>query len=597
MARCRPRAGDACGGGASAGACGAVGAAPMSSPGKVHLDARLPQQCAGGPGVVGSRGYGGGSSSSSAAAVAAPAAPSAPALGRWSGARPLSLAELQNLGALASGSSVASARGVATDDTPLSATTHHSLAKAPRDARAAPASVLPAAAGAPMAAVAPAPKARPSIPVGVEAIVETAVEAPTRSDMVVKAAAARAAEPVLSASEAQSGVWPEAAVPAVALAVAPAFASPAVPAAQTLAASAIAAPAVAAAPAPAHAHAAAAAMLPAARGAPAPMPAEAALGAPAKSAVPAISVTLAARGAPQAQPAARCAEYGVGAAVQVLRSSGLWTPATILGSRCEPDGYVYDVQVDGGNWKAGVPAAQLKLANAAAADAITEGTAGTGLAACPAPERPEDAAAPEAGLIASAALAPLPQVAPTDETSTSGCVAPRRMLRVQVGRLEFEGSGGLGFQGLLESAGFRVTARLGGRGERRFDDGAPMTSKQELRYTKTVSENGNYGAVIGCSFDEALDLAWPPENPPEQVAVDIWLERQTVVEQFDRLLDAFGFGNGLPEFDRIWVGRAVAQLPPDGVDAVPFAWPVLADAAHEGPLPKSLSLGVEWVML
>lgn len=171
-------------------------------------------------------------------------------------------------------------------------------------------------------------------------------------------------------------------------------------------------------------------------------------------------------------------------------------------------------------------------------------------------------------------------------------------VRIYLGTLDFQGGsalGGFGLSGLFETAGFRIQVHLGAQPHKRWLDDGPATHKQVLKYGRVVTNEGRYGSRICCEFDEAFDLPWPGELRPEQVVADIWLERRTVVEQLDSILDSVGLGNDLPDFERIWAGRAVASLPAQGEDALPRAWPVAADSSLSGPLPRALSVGVEWV--
>jgi hypothetical protein len=185
-----------------------------------------------------------------------------------------------------------------------------------------------------------------------------------------------------------------------------------------------------------------------------------------------------------------------------------------------------------------------------------------------------------------------------------GCEAPppaatqgaQTCVRTYLGTLEFQGFGGLGFQGLFESAGFRVLVQLGSQAKKRWmgDDG-PVTQKQMTRYSRVVSSDGRYKARMSCEFDEAVDLPRPSGSVPQELVADIWMERRTVVEFVDSILDTVGLGNNLPQFDHTWVGRATVTLPPEGVDAIPKAWPVNSELPGDGAHPHSLSVGIEWV--
>jgi hypothetical protein len=51
------------------------------------------------------------------------------------------------------------------------------------------------------------------------------------------------------------------------------------------------------------------------------------------------------------------------------------------------------------------------------------------------------------------------------------------------------------------------------------------------------------------------------------------LERRTVLERVDCLLERIGFGTGLPEHDRTWLGRALVELQRPGDDRMPSVCP------------------------
>merc|ERR1712048_1159553 len=99
-------------------------------------------------------------------------------------------------------------------------------------------------------------------------------------------------------------------------------------------------------------------------------------------------------------------------------------------------------------------------------------------------------------------------------------------------------------------------------------------------------------------FDEAIDLPWPPPSAQRsgtvQVSADIWLERRSAIEKLDGVLSLIGLGADLPEYDRTWLGRAIAYLPPEGQDRMACRWPVDADnASGNEAVPKLISIGIE----
>lgn len=169
------------------------------------------------------------------------------------------------------------------------------------------------------------------------------------------------------------------------------------------------------------------------------------------------------------------------------------------------------------------------------------------------------------------------------------------VVHVQLGCLEFEGSGGLGFPGLFETVSFRVLLQLGVQPPVRWAADARVSQPQALKYSRVISENGRYSAKLSCNLCEAFAFTVGDSAASEQLAADVWLEKQTVFEHLDRILDSVGLGNNLPDYERTWLGRATVLLPPQGVEAVPQAWPVMADRSLDGPFPRSLSLAMEWV--
>mmetsp|Transcript_144310 Transcript_144310/g.359731 ORF Transcript_144310/g.359731 Transcript_144310/m.359731 type:complete len:375 (+) Transcript_144310:80-1204(+) len=179
--------------------------------------------------------------------------------------------------------------------------------------------------------------------------------------------------------------------------------------------------------------------------------------------------------------------------------------------------------------------------------------------------------------------------------------AARRWVRIRLGTLDVRASNGGGGLALLETSGLRVSLQFGAEAPARWIPGGPATrNRQSLKYSRLVSGDGQYSTRACCEFDEEIDLPWSLElqqrSQPIQVAADIWLEKRTVAEKLDSLLDRVGLGSDLPECDRTWLGRAVCLLPPEGEDTVPQPWPVITDVNSNGPLPKTLTVGVEWIL-
>jgi hypothetical protein len=180
-----------------------------------------------------------------------------------------------------------------------------------------------------------------------------------------------------------------------------------------------------------------------------------------------------------------------------------------------------------------------------------------------------------------------------------GSEIPACGVRIRLGALEFLSSS-VGAVSIFDTVSFRATVQLGGAAAddvpltRWLDDG-PHTEARTLKYSRSISDNGRYGARILCQFDEAIDLPWPnPSAVTDKISVDIFVERTSVADHFDRVLGNLGLHNPAG-IDRRWIGRAVADLPPEGVDDMPFAWPVEGNPVDKCPMPETMSVGVEWV--
>jgi len=199
--------------------------------------------------------------------------------------------------------------------------------------------------------------------------------------------------------------------------------------------------------------------------------------------------------------------------------------------------------------------------------------------------------------VASPLQSKMSTVAPDDEEC--GSEYPASSVRIRLGILEFV-STSVGTSGMFDSVSFLATIQLGSEQSAppaRWLDNGPHTEKRVLKYGRSIDEKGRYEAKIGCHFEEALDLPWPPPAPvPDKIFVDIYIETTTVADHFDRVLGNLGLHTPAG-IDRRWIGRAVADLPPEGVDDMPFAWAFeqLNLAAVKCPVPQTMSIGVEWV--
>lgn len=173
-------------------------------------------------------------------------------------------------------------------------------------------------------------------------------------------------------------------------------------------------------------------------------------------------------------------------------------------------------------------------------------------------------------------------------SAASGPKVTGKALRVHVRCVEFESFGYT--PGLFETSGFRVMMHAG-RAAIRWIEGQPASARREMKYSRAVASDGRYSARLTCDFHEDLEVQVPHGH--EMLSVDLWLETRSFVEQLDSLLDMVGLGNNLPEFSHIFLGRVIANLPPEDVEAVVQSYPVKVDQC-EGPRPKAMSLGMCW---
>jgi len=180
-------------------------------------------------------------------------------------------------------------------------------------------------------------------------------------------------------------------------------------------------------------------------------------------------------------------------------------------------------------------------------------------------------------------------------------------VRARLGTLELVASS-VSSLGVFDQVGFRLSTQLGGFPHEggpptRWVDDGPATDLQSLRYRRAVSDDGRYEAKVVCDFDEAFDLPVPAGFPlPEKICVDVWLERTTVVDRFDQVLGTLGL-HSPAGIDRQWLGRAVLDLPKDGVEDITSPCVVVGrqsfseqgGSSDKGPVAKIVAVGVEWV--
>lgn len=199
---------------------------------------------------------------------------------------------------------------------------------------------------------------------------------------------------------------------------------------------------------------------------------------------------------------------------------------------------------------------------------------------------------------------PLAEHAPRDahaggdsDTESGAAVS---CMRVRLGTLEFC-SGLQGFGGFFDDVQFRVLVHVG-KAKPQWRDGGPASQQLIAKYGRAVSSDGQYSTRVTCDFDDVLLFPWPPDpdgRADGAISADVWLERKGVIDRLDSLFDQLGLGGSSAGPERIWLGRAVADLPPEGVDDASFAWPVEvpgASISSENPVPKKLAIAVEWVM-
>lgn len=355
-----------------------------------------------------------------------------------------------------------------------------------------------------------------------------------------------------------------------------------------------------------------------------------------------VGSTLLAPGAQGGRGTEQADVFEVGAIVEYDSPSlGQWIPAKILARL--PDGR-YDLDCKPGVHPSRLRAIpQMVALSIAGGSSFTAAPLGMGVAATPVAA----ATAPVATAVVAAAVAPVATAAaPRELSSTWAPLAPcpkpdqmpsfglastapgsaagvPRSMRVLVGKLEFRGTGSIGgVPGIFDSVGFRVRLQYGGlrttdmavlpgpdmlRFRPKWVDGGPVTEPLRPKYGRTVSSDGRYNSRVFCDYDEGIDLPWPPVVPdmhlsgpgqlPGHISADVWLERRTTLERVDSILTKIGLGGGVPEYDHVWLGRAVASLPAEGTDTTPFPWPVEVEEnpATEGPVPRSIVLGIEWV--
>jgi hypothetical protein len=169
-----------------------------------------------------------------------------------------------------------------------------------------------------------------------------------------------------------------------------------------------------------------------------------------------------------------------------------------------------------------------------------------------------------------------------------------------VGVLEF--GRGVSLGGILDEENYHIVVRIGERAcQPRHSElsdpisGLLVTKAKQAKYCRNISEDGIYSHNITCDFDEQLDFAWPVHDRHADIVADVWLERTSPIDRFDSFLKKLGINETCEGSERLFLGRAVADLPPEGVADAAFAWPVEASECITGcPVPKTVSLAVDW---
>jgi len=206
---------------------------------------------------------------------------------------------------------------------------------------------------------------------------------------------------------------------------------------------------------------------------------------------------------------------------------------------------------------------------------------------------------------------------PLGSRCSFNAAGPVNAIRVRIGSVDFNTAGGSA--GLFETVSFRVLLQQGGDRPAalkvgclnwpRWIENGPATKPVQLKYGRVVSESGVYKTRFTCEYDEDIDLPWETNQVSNgkgsdvqsagaaaHLSADVWLERRTAIEKLDSMLSMIGLGNDFAEYERVWLGRSVFSLPPVGVESMVYPWPVEVDGARcEGPVPKSITVGIEWV--
>lgn len=177
-----------------------------------------------------------------------------------------------------------------------------------------------------------------------------------------------------------------------------------------------------------------------------------------------------------------------------------------------------------------------------------------------------------------------------------------RGIRIRISTVEFV-MGAAGIGKMFDKETFRVVVGLG-TPPPQYTDRGQATRSEIARYSKSVDAEGRYSTRVVCAFDQVIDIPWPTDKrqaqrQPDKISADIWLEQTGGFDRLDGWLDVLGIGSDTGSgAKRLFIGRAVADRPPVGVNDGVYPWTVQVPGslAPDVPVPKSLALGVEWVL-
>lgn len=172
--------------------------------------------------------------------------------------------------------------------------------------------------------------------------------------------------------------------------------------------------------------------------------------------------------------------------------------------------------------------------------------------------------------------------------------AQARAIRIRIGSMSLATGARAS---LFEEVSYRVSLQLGSPAPKWVES---ATRCQHPRHSRRIAADGRYSTTVECAFDEVIDIAWfPAADSLAKIAADVWMERVSVSDRVDTMLNQFGLGSAVnPGYQRLYLGRALADRPPIGVKDHLFSWPVQSNpqtAARDAALPLAVEIAVEWV--